>query len=311
MQTDTVTRDNLTILTKELGLSSFESKAYACFFFDGSILTAKDIANNSKIPIARVYEVMNSLEEKGLIKIDRLSNPIRYILNNPKYSLTMLLNKQKEVILKEINEKESIIEELHRCYNYNRSVYRNVEWNIYDIEEIDRFYNRIIPMFIKTASKEVIIAGKNLIDTLNENFLTEVRDIINKGVRLRAVTTQDSIKTLLDADGDYVLQRKMMIAKILQSCNDNRDDIELRISDKMDTVPFSIVDMDRVSFTVPSPLTNQYIVMIDTNKKSVVDEFYTIFNSVWSKAEPLDLFGLLDTLSDYISSYDHNSHQYI
>ena len=308
MQTDTLTRDNLTILTKELGLSSFESKAYTCFFFDGSILTAKDIANNSKIPLARVYEVMNALEEKGLIKIDRLSNPIRYILNNPKHSLTMLLNKQKEVMLKEINEKESIIEELHRCYNYNRSVYRNVEWNIYDIEEIDRFYNRIIPMFIKTASKEVIIAGKNLIDTLNENFLTEVRDIINKGVRLRAVTTQDSIKTLLDADEDYVFQRKIMIAKILQLCDNNSDTIELRISDKIDTVPFSIVDMDRVGFAIPSPLTNKYIVMIDTNKKSVVNEFYTIFNSIWSKVEPLDLFGLLDTLSDHTRSYYYDSH---
>jgi sugar-specific transcriptional regulator TrmB len=308
MHTDTVTRDNITILTKELGLSSFESKAYACFFFDGSILTAKDIANNSKIPLARVYEVLNSLEEKGLIKIDRLSNPIRYILNNPKRSLTLILNRQKEAMLKEMNEKESIIEELDRYYKSNRSADKNVEWNIYDIEDIDRFYNNVMPMLIKTATKEVIIVGKNLIDTLNENFLTEVRDVISKGVRLRAVTTQDSIKALLDADEDYVLQRKMMIAKILQSCDDNSDAIELRISGKMDTVPFGIVDMERVSFAVPSPLTNKYIVMIDTNKKSVVNEFYAIFNSMWSNTEPLDLFGLLDTLSDHIRSYDYNPH---
>jgi sugar-specific transcriptional regulator TrmB len=308
MHTDTVTRDNITILTKELGLSSFESKAYACFFFDGSILTAKDIANNSKIPLARVYEVLNSLEEKGLIKIDRLSNPIRYILNNPKRSLTLILNRQKEAMLKEMNEKESIIEELDRYYKSNRSADKNVEWNIYDIEDIDRFYNNVIPMLIKTATKEVIIVGKNLIDTLNENFLTEVRDVINKGVRLRAVTTQDSIKALLDADEDYVLQMKMMIAKMLQSCDDNSDVIELRISGKMDTMPFDIVDMERVSFAVPSPLTNKYIVMIDTNKKSVVNEFYAIFNSMWSNTEPLDLFGLLDTLSDHIRSYDYNPH---
>jgi len=113
---------------------------------------------------------------------------------------------------------------------------------------------------------------------------------------------------LLDADEDYVLQRKMMIAKILQSCDDNSDAIELRISGKMDTVPFGIVDMERVSFAVPSPLTNKYIVMIDTNKKSVVNEFYVIFNSMWSNTEPLDLFGLLDTLSDHIRSYDYNPH---
>jgi len=69
--------------------------------------------------------------------------------------------------------------------------------------------------------------------------------------------------------------------------------VEIKVSTNLNVTPFGIFDRKRVGFAIPSPLTGEYIVMIDTNKHSVVDEFYIIFENIWKTSEYLDLSALL------------------
>ena len=297
MALNTIVREKINMLTKKLGLSAFESKAYSCFFIKARCLTAKEVSRYTGIPLGRVYDVMSSLESKGLIRADRLSNPIRYILNNPKQSLTILLNRKRENILKELEENESIIEELSMYYdvelsNNNDDENEHAEWHIYDVTYTTSFYDSILPAMIRCSSKEVIIVGNNLIGTLSSNFLKEVIRGINRNVRFMGVTSIDSVKKFLALSNDEMLEKKSSIVKILQACNGSNM-VEIKVSTNLNVTPFGIFDRKRVGFAIPSPLTGEYIVMIDTNKHSVVDEFYIIFENIWKTSEYLDLSAFL------------------
>lgn len=258
-------------------------------------LTAKEVSKYTGIPLGRVYDVMSSLESKGLIRVDRLSNPIRYILNNPKQSLTILLNKKKEKMLRELEEDESLIEELSMYYDVelsNDNDDKNAEWHIYDVTYTTSFYDSILPAMIRCSSREVIIVGNNLIGTLSSNFLKEIIRGINRSVRFMGVTSIDSVKAFLALSSDEMLEKKSSIVKILQACNGSNM-VEIKVSTNLNVTPFGIFDRTRVGFAIPSPLTGEYIVMIDTNKRSVVDEFYTIFEDIWKTSEYLDFNALL------------------
>ncbi len=295
MALNTIVRENINMLTKKLGLAAFESKAYSCFFIKARCLTAKEVSRYTGIPLGRVYDVMSSLESKGLIRVDRLSNPIRYILNNPKQSLTILLNKKKEKMLRELEEDESLIEELSMYYDVelsNDNDDKNAEWHIYDVTYTTSFYDSILPAMIRCSSREVIIVSNNLIGTLSSNFLKEVIRGINRSVRFMGVTSIDSIKAFLALSSDEMLEKKSSIVKILQACNGSNM-VEIKASANLNVTPFGIFDRTRVGFAIPSPLTGEYIVMIDTNKRSVVDEFYTIFEDIWKTSEYLDFNALL------------------
>jgi sugar-specific transcriptional regulator TrmB len=295
MTLNTIVRENIHMLTKKLGLSAFESKAYSCFFIKARCLTAKEVSRYTGIPLGRVYDVMSSLESKGLIRVDRLSNPIRYILNNPKQSLTILLNRKKEKMLRELEEDESLIEELSMYYDVelsNDNDDKNAEWHIYDVTYTTSFYDSILPAMIRCSSREVIIVGNNLIGTLSSNFLKEVIRGINRSVRFMGVTSIDSVKAFLALSSDEMLEKKSSIVKILQACNGSNM-VEIKVSTNLNVTPFGIFDRTRVGFAIPSPLTGEYIVMIDTNKRSVVDEFYTIFEDIWKTSEYLDFNALL------------------
>lgn len=53
---------------REIGLSEYQAKAYISLLDEG-ISTAKEVASSAGIPQSRVYEVLDSLETKGFLKI--------------------------------------------------------------------------------------------------------------------------------------------------------------------------------------------------------------------------------------------------
>ncbi|MEM0367669.1 MAG: helix-turn-helix domain-containing protein, partial [Candidatus Nitrosocaldus sp.] len=134
MASNPIARDNLYLLTKKLGLSAFESKAYICFLTIGNGLSAKDISKSTGIPLTRVYDVMKALEEKCLVTKNKLSKPVKYYLNDPAYSLMLLLNKKKMQINEEIAMLESWVEEMKRITIKDADNAVNIypEWALYD-----------------------------------------------------------------------------------------------------------------------------------------------------------------------------------
>ncbi|MBD3355122.1 hypothetical protein GF361_04005 [Candidatus Woesearchaeota archaeon] len=80
----------------ELGLSKYESKVYLTLISEG-ISTAKDISNITGIPYGKVYEIINSLSNKGFSMV-LPSKPMKYKAASPVESIKKAKNKEKEKI---------------------------------------------------------------------------------------------------------------------------------------------------------------------------------------------------------------------
>ena len=90
------------------GLSSYESRVYLSLLSSG-IRTAKEVSTESKIPFGRVYDVLSSLEDKGLIDKQE-SRPKKFVAKDPKSSLNNLLT-IKSLELESITQKAALVEE--------------------------------------------------------------------------------------------------------------------------------------------------------------------------------------------------------
>ena len=92
---------------KDLGLSRYEAKAYIGLT---KIITgnADEIAEISDLPRSRVYDILNGLEKKGFVSIQR-ERPLKYEAIEP----TVIFKKEKEELISQLNKTEQKLEEYY------------------------------------------------------------------------------------------------------------------------------------------------------------------------------------------------------
>jgi len=102
--------NELTKSLVELGLTQYESKIYSTLVIEG-VSTAKDISNICGIPYGKIYEIINSLTNKGFA-IVLPTKPMKYRAAPPKEVIKQVKNSNEKKIQKAesviINELESI-----------------------------------------------------------------------------------------------------------------------------------------------------------------------------------------------------------
>ncbi len=68
--------ENTRAALREMGLNAYEIDAYIALL-EGGQMTAMEISQEAKVPYSKMYEVLNSLKEKGWIKSSE-SRPFKY-----------------------------------------------------------------------------------------------------------------------------------------------------------------------------------------------------------------------------------------
>ncbi len=66
---------------RELGLTAYESAVYLSLIERG-VMTASEVSEGASVPFSKVYEVLNSLERKGWVDVER-GRPSRYFAKPP------------------------------------------------------------------------------------------------------------------------------------------------------------------------------------------------------------------------------------
>lgn len=89
-----------------LGLSSYEARAYITLLKLGEA-TAPSIAEGAKIPLTRVYDILSSLEEKGLVMVV-YQRPKLYRALEPRLALNNLVSHFENRLQAEINKKKEL-----------------------------------------------------------------------------------------------------------------------------------------------------------------------------------------------------------
>ena len=68
--------ENTRVALREMGLNAYEIDAYIVLL-EGGQMTAMEISQQATVPYSKMYEVLNSLKEKGWIKSSE-TRPFKY-----------------------------------------------------------------------------------------------------------------------------------------------------------------------------------------------------------------------------------------
>ncbi|UUX93097.1 TrmB family transcriptional regulator [Methanoplanus endosymbiosus] len=149
---------------KTLGLTEYESKAYVSIVGLG-ISSAREIHENSGVPLGRIYSVLKSLADKGFIDVQE-GNPAFYSSSDP----SMILNSFRMGINKDIDDSIKYLGDLH-----------------FDTKPISPFWTIRSEWSIKNRLKSLILNANKEIIFIVEDFNTfrwAQKDVVKAKKRL-------------------------------------------------------------------------------------------------------------------------------
>ena len=169
--------ENLIDSLKNLGLSRYEAKAYIWLT---KIITgnADEIAEISDLPRSRVYDILNGLEKKGFVSIQR-QRPLKYEAVEP----NVIFKKEKEELISELNKTEQKLEEY---YTNQISEIQAPVWLIHYPENIIEKEMSLI----KKAEKSLTMRIGFLLPGEGE-LMVKVMNNLSKNVKIRILANPE------------------------------------------------------------------------------------------------------------------------
>jgi sugar-specific transcriptional regulator TrmB len=168
--------ENTRVTLREMGLNAYEIDAYTALLEEGE-MTAMEISRKAAVPYSKIYEVLNSLKEKGWVK-SRESRPTKYYPVPPVEAATFTKIRMEDKYHK---WEETVAVELQPLYEKRELVERADMLMLHGqqavLTKLDEVLNK--------ATKEVMIAAPEFarpIIALAESLLGSVKKTV--GIKL-------------------------------------------------------------------------------------------------------------------------------
>ena len=93
----------------ELGLSNYEARVYRALLGLGSA-PARAISEASEVPRGRIYDVLNTLDSRGLVRTHDSRDPAHYTAVDPDIAVDSLLDERRRELSEQRQHYESVAE---------------------------------------------------------------------------------------------------------------------------------------------------------------------------------------------------------
>jgi len=164
--------ENTRVTLREMGLNAYEIDAYTVLL-EGGLMTAMEISRKTSVPYSKIYEVLNSLKEKGWIKSSE-SRPFKYYPVPPVEAVAFTKLRLED---KYQSWESAVAEELQPLYEKRELVerpdmliLRGQQAVLAKLEEV-----------LKKATKEIMIAAPEFARTIiasAESLLSGVKKTV-------------------------------------------------------------------------------------------------------------------------------------
>ncbi len=260
--------DHAELLT-ELGLSSYEAKAYVVLAQYGS-MTADDVAEESEVPRGRVYDVLNSLVDRELARADD-GRPRTYVYVEPDEAVEQLLDKR-------IDE----LETQRSAYEQTAATAADALAAITNGEQSDGFATSAVhedaarKLLLErfAATDETIRIAANTVDMSPEfktEFANRLRELLDVGVSVR----------LLGVDFDHAADR---ISSLVDA------GMAVRKTDHVPHQRFIILDDDEVCLEVVNPMSGEELLaVVNFRDDETARTLGENFDELWEQGTPWSL----------------------
>jgi sugar-specific transcriptional regulator TrmB len=159
-----------------MGLNAYEIEAYTVLL-EGGLMTAMEISRKASVPYSKIYEVLNSLKEKGWIRSSE-SRPFKYYPVPPVEAVVFTKLRLEE---KYQNWENAVAEELQPLYEKRELVERTDMLILHGQQAVLTKLEEVL----KKATKEVMVAAPEfarIIIASAESLLSGVKKTV--GVKL-------------------------------------------------------------------------------------------------------------------------------
>jgi sugar-specific transcriptional regulator TrmB len=189
------------ILNKELGLSPYESRTFLSILTLGP-MSPSDIAQRADIPRPRIYDVLRSLVQKGLL-MEQSGKPAIYAPIEPSEALRNLLTEIEKETSRQLEEKRKIVRALSTQLSqiYEKTKHLKSEEGKVWFTQRDIAFISIYAEAIRNCEKEILIASTSPTPPEKE-ILEAVKHALEKGKSVRVVRQITERWTLQDLE-DY------------------------------------------------------------------------------------------------------------
>ena len=263
---------------RDLGLSEYESRAYRSLLRTGAT-TAKELSRTSEVPMGRIYDVLNSLETKNLVRSQAASRPKKYVAVEPETALDRLLVDKREALEEKISQYEEIASELEEQLEAAEPV-EEPFWTaaLGDEEAIDLLAERIA-----AADKEIVFVGSGTTSTIDleaagERIGDELEEALERGVTVSVLLHPEVVTRLPESIGRRYRHH-------LQS----HERFEVRTSEQVATT-FELLDYNEVCIEVPHPLdARELFALINLKDTEFATNVRETFDPLWDESDVLRL----------------------
>ena len=265
---------------KKLGLTGYESSAYLSLLKLGDA-EAGEIAENAKIPMGRIYNVLSSLDEAHLIRAQD-TRPRRYACVEPAAALERLSKTRHEELTQASVELENLVSDL-------KSELSGVEprkpdktfWTVAIGDES----HELVRECISGSQKELLVfmAPKMNSERLKQDLMKECHAGILKAL-YEAIKRGVDIKIILNKDVDFSLLEEYPIVK--QLIEHMGDKFNCRFA-AIPATPFDIIDSENVLLQMLNLINPEELFeVVNIMDTKLAEELRKKFFTIWEKAEP-------------------------
>jgi HTH-type transcriptional regulator, sugar sensing transcriptional regulator len=261
---------------RDLGLSEYESRAYRALLNTGPT-TAKELSRASDVPMGRIYDVLNSIEQHNLVRSQTASRPKKYVAVEPSTALDRLLEDKKRELDEKVDQYEEIVDDLADELDAADPVEEQF-WTaaVGPEETVDLLLERLA-----AADDHIVMVFADPVPqrdmhAVSEEIHEEIEGALDRGVSVDVLMTREMVDSLSPNVG-------RRYRDIFQS----RADYDVRTNDDV-TGSFNIIDDVEICIQVPNPLSSgDAFGMIDLKDPEFAAKVRAEFIPRWDEAEPL------------------------
>lgn len=246
----------------ELGLNTYEAKVYLAILGKNSV-TASEASKMSGVPRQRIYDILNSLQMKGLC-IEKPGKVLKYRASEPKEALISMLVEKNKRFQKELEKQRELAIKISKKLDNG-----NIEEEKEPLEFIEVYRN---PNQILRKYDEMLLEAEN--EILNTAKLPYIQE--------KAEQTYEKVKNGIDIkfliENSILKEKPKMIEAIFRLYGDKDNRF-------IDSVPlkFSIFDGKKVHLILPSENLNGFVCLIIKNR-NMAQAMRMLFYSLWENA---------------------------
>ncbi|SFR52711.1 TrmB family transcriptional regulator [Halogeometricum limi] len=263
---------------RDLGLSEYEARAYRSLLRTGAT-TAKELSRASDVPMGRIYDVLNSLEQHSLVRSQAASRPKKYVAVEPDTALDRLLETKRRELDEKAEQYQSVVDELTDELETAEPVQGQFWTAAVGMDEsVDLLLERL-----SAADESLVIVAGTLspqfdLGNVGELVTEELEAALDRGVDVSVLMSPDLVTSLPRSVGERYVDRL-----------ENHPQFTVRTTPQLSGT-FNLIDDVEVCIEVPNPLDpGEAFAMIDLKDADFAADVREMFDPRWERAEPLSL----------------------